>query len=118
MAAGKRRHRAQRRRCGGHPDRAAPLFRVRRRQRQRRRLRHGQGRRAVAIAARYSLDTFVIQLPSGANHLGQKGDLRDSAHAAVVGQPGKFTTTPPVAGKDIDALNAGRLAVYPAGTEL
>lgn len=70
------------------------------------------------MAARYATDTFVIQLPSGASHLVQKGSLRDSGHAAVTSVPGKFTTTPPVAGADVDAKMAGRLAAYPAGTEL
>jgi hypothetical protein len=70
------------------------------------------------VAARYATDTFVIQLASGTSHLVQQGDLRDSAHPAVVAVPGKFTTTPPVAGKDVTGVMAGRLAVYPAGTEV
>ena len=69
------------------------------------------------MAARYALTTFVMQLPSGASHLVQQGSLRDSLHPAVVAAPSLFTTTVPVAGKDVDAKMAGRLAVYPAGTE-
>lgn len=52
-----------------------------------------------------------------ANHLVMKGSLRDSTHAAVVANPGLFTTAAPVAGREIDGKMAGRLAVYPAGTE-
>jgi hypothetical protein len=60
----------------------------------------------------------VIQLASGAAHLVQRGSLRDSTHAAVTAVPSKFTTTPPVAGVDVDGKTIGRLALYPAGTEL
>jgi hypothetical protein len=70
------------------------------------------------MAARYAVDTFVIQLSSGASHLVQKGSLRDSAHGAVTGNPGAFVTTAPVEGKDVDAKTNGRLKAYPSGTEL
>lgn len=69
------------------------------------------------MAARYATTTFVIQLASGASHLVTTGALRDSTHAAVVAAPGLFTTTPPTAGKEVDAKMAGRLAAYPACTE-
>lgn len=69
------------------------------------------------MAARYATDTFVIAI-GGAPHLVTKGSLRDSAHAAVTGNPGAFTTTAPVEGKDVDCKNSGRLKAYPAGTEL
>lgn len=69
------------------------------------------------MAARYALDTFVIQLASGASQLVLKGSLRDSTHPAVTAQPGLFTTAPPVAGKDVDGKMSGRLTVYPAGSE-
>jgi hypothetical protein len=71
----------------------------------------------AAVAARYATDTFVMQLASGANHGVTKGSLRDSLHPAVVAAPALFTTTAPVAGKEIDGKMAGRLASYPAGTE-
>ena len=69
------------------------------------------------MAARYSTDTFVIAI-GGAPHLVQKGSLRDSAHPAVTGNPGAFTTAAPVEGKDVDAKTNGRLKAYPSGTEL
>lgn len=69
------------------------------------------------MAARYATDTFVIAI-GGAPHLVQKGSLRDSTHGAVTGNPGAFTTTAPVEGKDVDAKTNGRLKSYPAGTEL
>lgn len=69
------------------------------------------------MAARYASTTFVIQLASGASHLVQQGSLRDSLHPAVTAAPGLFVTTAPTAGKEIDGKTAGRLAVYPAGTE-
>jgi hypothetical protein len=69
------------------------------------------------MAARYATDTFVVQLASGASHLVQKGSLRDSLHPAVTANPGAFTTTAPVAGKDVDGKMFARLAAYPAGTE-
>ena len=70
------------------------------------------------MAARYATDTFVIQLGSGGSHLVQKGSLRDSTHGAVTANPGAFTTVAPVAGRDVDGKTSGRLAAYPAGTEL
>jgi hypothetical protein len=71
------------------------------------------------VAARYATDTFVIAIgPSNAPHLVQKGSLRDSAHAAVTGNPGAFGTVPLAAGKDVDGKTDGRLKAYPAGTEL
>jgi hypothetical protein len=51
------------------------------------------------VANRYATDTFVIQLPTGGSHLVIEGSLRDSAHPAVTGAPGLFTTVPPVLGK-------------------
>jgi len=69
------------------------------------------------MAARYATTTFVMQLASGAQHLVQKGSLRDSAHPAVVAAASLFTTTAPAAGTDVDAKMSGRLAAYPAGTE-
>lgn len=69
------------------------------------------------MTARYATSTFVIQLPSGASHLVEKGSLRDSAHAAVVAQPGLFTTTPPVV-SDVGQNQWNRLQAYPAGTEV
>lgn len=52
-----------------------------------------------------------------ASHVVQRGSLRDSASVVVTAVPAKFTTTPPVAGTDVDGKTSGRLAVYPAGTE-
>ena len=70
------------------------------------------------MAARYATTTLTIQLAPGASHLVVKGALRDSAHPAVVAQPGLFTTTAPVAGKDVSANLWNHLQAYPAGTEL
>ena len=69
------------------------------------------------MAARYATDTFTVQI-GGASHLVQKGSLRDSTHGAVTANPGAFTTTAPVTGRDVDGKTAGRLIAYPAGTEL
>jgi hypothetical protein len=52
-----------------------------------------------------------------ASHLVQKGSLRDSTHPAVVSYGSLFTSAAPVTGKDVTGVIAGRLAVYPAGTE-
>lgn len=46
------------------------------------------------------------------------GGLRDSTHAAVVGNPGAFSVSPPVRGQGhVSARMADYLAVYPAGSE-
>lgn len=69
------------------------------------------------MAARYAVDTFVVQLASGASQLVLRGSLRDSAHPVVVSYPALFTTSAPVPGKDVDGKMSGRLTVYPAGSE-
>lgn len=54
-----------------------------------------------------------------ASELIEEGSLHDSTSAAVTAVPGKFTTSPPVAGQGhVTGVLAGRLAAYPAGTEV
>ena len=47
------------------------------------------------MAARYALQSFVVQLPSGASHHVELGALRDSTHGAVTAAPALFSTVQP-----------------------
>ena len=54
-----------------------------------------------------------------ASHLVLEGSLRDSAHPAVTANPSAFSVSAPVAGAGhVTGELFGRLAAYPAGTEL
>lgn len=53
-----------------------------------------------------------------ASEVVQQGSQRDSASAVVTAFSSLFGTTPPVAGVGVTGIFAGRLAAYPAGTEL
>ena len=52
------------------------------------------------MAARYATDTFVITIGTASMTI-LKGSQRDSAHAAVTGNPGAWSASAPVGGKDI-----------------
>jgi hypothetical protein len=62
------------------------------------------------------VDAFSIQLASG-SHLVIIGAHRDSAHGAVTGNPGAFTTVP-LAVPAIHPRLAAYLAAYPDGPQL
>lgn len=71
------------------------------------------------MAARYALESFVMQLPSGTSIHVEAGSLRDSLNVIVTANPTMFATTAPVAGQGhVSARLAQHLAAYPAGAEV
>jgi hypothetical protein len=67
------------------------------------------------VVARYALQQFTIQLPSGASHLVELGSHRDSTHAAVTGTPASFWSATQLTAAQAGAVQAGYLATYPDG---
>lgn len=71
------------------------------------------------MAARYALDSFVMQLASGTSIHVEAGSLRDSASAIVLAAPALFSASVPVAGQGhVSARLLQHLSVYPQGGEV
>jgi hypothetical protein len=73
----------------------------------------------VTIAARYAIDSFVMQLASGTSIHIEAGSLRDSLSAIVIAAPSLFTTVAPgtAGGPHTSGRLNAHLAVYPTGGE-
>ena len=71
------------------------------------------------MAARYALESFVMQLPGGTSIHVEAGSLRDSLNVIVTANPTMFAAVPPVAGQGhVSTRLFQHLSVYPAGAEV
>ena len=70
------------------------------------------------MVAKYALQQFTVQLPSGTAHTVEIGAHRDSTHAAVTSTPASFWSATPLTSAQVNAVLAGYLGIYPDGPQM